>query len=92
MGKGFYLTIIGMQFLDFFDFVSNSVLMPIAAILTCIIIGHVVGCSFVEEEVESSGAFTRKKLFRVMIRYVAPVMLAAILVGELLKYFGMLSI
>ena len=87
-----HITVLGMQFLDFFDFVSNSVLMPIAAILTCIIIGHVVGCSFVEEEVESSGAFTRKKLFRVMIRYVAPVMLAAILVGELLKYFGMLSI
>ncbi|MFR4415314.1 MAG: sodium-dependent transporter, partial [Butyricicoccus sp.] len=37
------ITIIGMQFLDFFDFISNSVLMPIVALLTCILIGHVVG-------------------------------------------------
>ena len=35
------ITIIGMQFLDFFDFISNSVLMPIVALLTCILIGHV---------------------------------------------------
>lgn len=86
------ITVLGMQFLDFFDFISNSVLMPIAAILTCVVIGHVVGCKFVEEEVESSGTFTRKKLYRVMIRYIAPIMLAAILAGELLKYFGVISI
>lgn len=86
------ITILKMQFLDFFDFISNSVLMPIVAIGTCILVGHVIGCRFVEEEVESSGAFKRKRMYRVMIRYIAPVMLAAILAGELLKYFGILSI
>lgn len=87
-----HVTVLGMQFLDFFDFISNSVLMPIVAITTCILVGHVIGCKFIEEEVESSGAFKRKKLFRFMIRYAAPVMLAAILVGEFLKYFGIISI
>jgi len=86
------ITILKMQFLDFFDFISNSVLMPIAAIGTCIFVGHVLGCKYIEEEVESSGEFKRKKMYRVMIRYVAPVMLVAILAGELLKYFGVISI
>lgn len=86
------ITVLKMQFLDFFDFISNSVLMPIAAIGTCICIGHVVGTKFVEDEVEASGAFKKKALYRVMIRWVAPVMLAAILAGELLKYFGVISI
>ncbi|MEY8393341.1 sodium-dependent transporter [Lachnospiraceae bacterium 45-P1] len=91
-GPWAHITILKMQFLDFFDFVSNSVLMPIAAIGTCVFVGHVLGCRYVEDEVESSGEFKRKKLYRVMIRWVAPVMLAAILAGELLKYFGIISI
>lgn len=94
LGYGLWadITVLKMQFLDFFDFISNSVLMPIAAIGTCIFIGHVVGTKVIEDEVESSGAFKRKALFRVMIKWVAPVMLAAILAGELLKYFGIISI
>lgn len=87
-----HITILKMQFLDFFDFISNSVMMPIVAIGTCILVGHVVGSRYIEEEVESSGSFKRKKMYRVMIRYVAPVMLAAILAGEVLKYFGIISI
>ena len=86
------IKLLGMQFLDFFDFISNSVLMPVAAIGTCVFVGHVIGSRFVEEEVESSGEFKRKRLYQVMLRWIAPVMLAAILVGELLKYFGVISI
>ena len=33
--------IIGMQFLDFFDFLTNSVMMPIAAIATCLLVSRV---------------------------------------------------
>ena len=42
LGYGLWadVTIIGMQFLDFFDFISNSVLMPIVALLTAIVIGY----------------------------------------------------
>ena len=86
------IKLLGMQFLDFFDFISNSVLMPVAAIGTCVFVGHVIGSRFVEEEVESSGEFKRKSLYQVMLRWIAPVMLAAILVGELLKYFGVICI
>ncbi len=34
---------IGMQFLDFFDFLTNSVMMPIAAIATCLLVFGVIG-------------------------------------------------
>ena len=37
------VTIIGMQFLDFFDFLTNSVMMPIAAMATCLLVSRVIG-------------------------------------------------
>lgn len=87
-----HITVLKLQFLDFFDFISNSVMMPVAAIGTCIFIGHVIGSKFVEDEVEASGMFRRKAMYRVMIKWVAPAMLIAILVGEVLKYFGIVTI
>ena len=88
------VTIIGMQFLDFFDFISNSALMPIVAVLTCVLIGHVVGTRVVADEVKSgAGSFHREKLHRVMIRWIAPILLVAILASELAsKIFGVFSI
>ena len=83
---------LGMAFLDFFDFISNSILMPIVAFLTCILVGHVVGPKFIIDEVETSGAFHRKKLFVVMIRWIAPVMLLMILGTEILKFLGVISV
>ena len=78
------ITIIGMQFLDFFDFISNSVMMPIVAFLTCILIGHVVGTKVISDEVESgAGVFHRKKLHEIMVKWIAPVLLVLILGSEL---------
>ena len=78
------ITIIGMQFLDFFDFISNSVLMPIVAFLTCILIGHVVGTKVIADEVkEGAGSFHREALHRVMVRWIAPILLVVILATEL---------
>ena len=87
-----HITIIGMAFLDFFDFATNSILMPIVAFFTCILIGHVLGTKFVSDEVEKNGVFKRKGLYEVMVRWVAPIILVVILAGELAKYFGIISI
>lgn len=86
------VTVVGMAFLDFFDFISNSILMPIVAFLTCILVGHVVGTKVVSDEVELSGTFKRRKLFEVMIRWIAPICLVVILLGEILKVLGVISI
>ncbi len=86
------VTVVGMAFLDFFDFISNSILMPIVAFLTCILVGHVVGTRVVSDEVETTGSFKRKKLFEVMVRWIAPICLVVILLGEILKVLGVISI
>lgn len=67
------------QILDLMDYISNSFLMPFISFLSCIFIGWVVGPEWISEEMESSGhAFKRKKLYRIMIRYVAPIMMAVL--------------
>lgn len=68
------------QILDILDYISNSCLMPLVALLTCILIGWVVGPKTIIEEVEYGGKkFGRKRLYLVMIRYIAPIMLALLL-------------
>ncbi len=86
------ITVLGMQFLDFFDFISNSILMPIVAFFTCILVGWVAGTHVVSDEVERNFPFHRKRLFEVMVRYIAPVLIVCILAGELLKVTGIISI
>ena len=74
------IKIIGMQFLDFFDFISNNIMMPIVALLTCILIGWVKGTKFIEEEVlESAKEFKAYALMHIMLRYVCPVCMIIIL-------------
>ena len=84
--------ILGMQFLDFFDFLTNSVMMPIAAIATCILVSRVVGTKQIEKEVLlENGTFRRKKIFDFMIRYLCPVFAAIILISSVANAFGWIS-
>lgn len=77
------------QLLDLMDYVSNNCLMPVVAICTCILIGWVVGPETVIGEIEKSdSSFRRKRLYTAMIRFVAPVLLALLL----LKSVGLLKI
>lgn len=86
------ITILGMDFLTFFDYISNSVLMPIVAICTCILIGWVVGTKVLEDEITKNGEpFGRRKVFQVMVKYIAPVCLVVILVFYSLVQFGVIS-
>ena len=83
------VTVCGQQFLDFFDFITNSVLMPIVATATCIFIGWVLKPKSIEDEVEAEGRpFRAKVLYRFMVRYFAPLFVTAILVSEICRYFG----
>ncbi len=84
--------ILGLQFLDFFDFFSNSILMPVVAICTCVFIGFILKPKAIEEELEISAPFKAKKLFNVVIKYIAPIFLVAILVSSVLDVFGIIKI
>lgn len=84
-----HVKIFGMQFLDFFDFITNSALMPVVAAATCIFIGYVLTPESIVEEVESSGHPMRsKKLYVVMVKYFAPLLVVAILVSEICRALG----
>ena len=86
LGYGIWseVTIFGYQILDFFDFFSNNLLMPIVALLTAVLIGWVVKPKYVIEEVSLSGTFRARKLFCVMITYIVPVCMVIILLSSLL--------
>ena len=84
--------LIGFQFLDFFDFISNSVIMPVVALLTCILIGYVIKPKALIEEIELNGKFKRKTLFTIVIKYIAPVCIVAILVFSVLEGLGVIKV
>lgn len=94
MGNGAWahITILDMDFLTFFDYLSNSVLMPIVALGTCIMIGWRIGTKVIEEEVTKNGEkMSRVKVFRVMIKYLAPICMIVILIFYSLAQFGVIT-
>lgn len=77
------------QVLDIMDYISNNVLMPMISIGTCILIGWVKGPQFIIDEAEKNGEkFGRAKLYTVMMKYIAPVMLFVLF----LKSIGILNV
>lgn len=87
-----FVKIFGMNILDFFDFLTNSVMMPIAAFATCILIVRVVGLKKVAEEVEISSSFKRKKLYNFFMKYLVPICLFIILASSIANVFGWIKL
>lgn len=87
-----HIKVLGMQFLDLFDFISNSLLMPLTALGTCLFAAWVLGLGPLSEEVRLSSRFRGERLFNACIKFIAPVFLTAILVSSILDAFGFLSI
>ena len=80
------IRIFGMQFLDFFDFVTNSALMPIVAAVTCVFVGWVIGPKSIVDECEAQGcAMKAKTFYSFMVRYLAPALMVALLVSEVCR-------
>ena len=72
------------QILDIMDYVSNNVLMPIVALATCILIGWIVSPKVIIDEVTRGGSkFTRKGLYIIMVKFIAPAFLLILLLQAL---------
>lgn len=83
----------GMSVLDIMDFISNSVLMPIVALFTCIFVGFFIKPKTIADEVRvTDGKFKSEKLFTVMIKWIAPLFLVAILASSIANAFGVYRI
>ena len=83
---------LGMDMLSFFDFLTNSVMMPVAAAAVCLLIVKVVGIEKVEAEITGTSKFRRRRVYRFVIRYLAIALLAIILASSILDALGLISI
>ncbi|MBQ9344144.1 MAG: sodium-dependent transporter [Kiritimatiellae bacterium] len=80
----------GLPFLDFFDFITNSVLMPLVALGTCLFVSFVISPDSIEMEIlRSDPRFVARTLYRVMVRFVAPLLIVAVLVSEICRALGL---
>ena len=72
------------QVLDVLDYISNYILMPVVSIASCIFIGWIVKPKTIIDEVTLGGfKFGREKLYVVMVKYIAPVLLLLLLLQAL---------
>ena len=72
------------QILDIMDYVSNNILMPIVSIGTCILIGWVLKPKTIVDEATKNGEkFGREKLYKVVIKFITPVLLLVLLLKAL---------
>ena len=77
----------GTQLLDFFDFISNSVMMPIVAVLTCVFVGWIIKPKTIIDEVRQSAKFSLAGVWTVIIKYIAPILIVIILIVNVVKMF-----
>ena len=71
------------QILDVMDYLSNNCLMPLVALLTCILIGRGVKPKKIIHEVTEGGfKFRRKTLYIIMVKFIAPVLLVLLLLPK----------
>ncbi|MXP75453.1 sodium-dependent transporter [Lachnospiraceae bacterium WCA-9-b2] len=83
----------GMSVLDIMDFASNSVLMPIVALFTCIFVGFVIKPKAIADEVkETDGTFRSEGMFNIMIKWVAPLFLFIILISSVASGLGLFKL
>lgn len=87
-----FITLGGMTILDMFDFFTNSILMPIVALLTCIFIGYIIKPKTLSEEITHEGKFKSRTLFEVIVKYIAPICIVLILISSVLDGLGIVKL
>ena len=68
----------GLDWLTFFDEVTNTVLMPVCALFSCIVVGWFITPKRAVAEIEAEGTHMAgwlKKVYAVMIRFVTPALI-----------------
>ena len=85
-----YLGAGSQDLLDFYDMLSEGFMMPLGAMLMCIVIGWVKGFDWMADEVEAGGqTWKAKKFFKICVKYIAPILMLFVLVSLFISYFGL---
>ena len=71
---------------------SNSVLLPIVGMLTCIVVGFVIRPQAIIDEVEINDRFKVKKFYTIMVKWIAPIFILVILITSVLQGLGWIVI
>ena len=78
-----FIAIAGYNIFGMLDFFANSLLLPVVAILTCLLIGWIVKPKVVIDEIEDGGhVFKMKKIYLFVLKYFAPVAITLILLSN----------
>mgnify|MGYP002730213598 FL=1 len=74
--------------LDFYDMLSEGVLMPVGAMIMAFAIGWIWKMDFVVEECEASGhKFWGKAFFNICYKFITPIGMLIVLYGQITSYF-----
>ncbi len=74
--------------LDFFDMLSEGIMMPLGAMLMCLMIGYEIGPDVVRDEVERSGVKMKiYGFFKVCVKFITPVLMVLVLYGQIKDFF-----
>ena len=74
--------------LDFFDMISEGILMPLGALLMCLMIGWEIGPKTVEDECNIEGNVLKSSgMFNICVKVVTPVLMLLILGGQIYNFF-----
>ncbi len=74
------IVVFGQNLLDFFDIVTNTVLMPVCAFFGCVAVGWFIGPRRAVKEMEEDGqrlGFLRG-IYQVMVKYITPLFILVI--------------
>ncbi|MDO5845961.1 MAG: sodium-dependent transporter [Methanocorpusculum sp.] len=82
-----FIDINGMKLLEIFDFTSGTLLLPIVALVTCILVGYFVKPQVILDEIKLFSRFKHDRYFLFMIKYFIPVCISIILIYGLLSLF-----
>ncbi len=85
MSKSFgaELTFFGKNAFDIMDFMSSSIMMPIAAILICIFLGYFVDKELLEEKFTKHTSSAVFHTWYILIRYVVPIAIIILFLNKL---------
>ena len=79
----------GFIWLDFLDFLSEGLMMPIGALVMCLLIGWWLGPKYLEDEITLGGhSFKAKGFIMFCFRIVAPAFIFLVLLGQLDSFLG----
>lgn len=84
--------IFGMQILDFFDFLTNSLMMPVAALAICVYVVRSVTVDRICREIRLSSKFRGERMYRVFVRIVAPIFIVVIFLSSIASVLGLIQL